>query len=465
MIRPRAPQEPAWAVSGADPHGLDRGPWLRSAAVTAGEASAGRRRTHPWWIPPFLGRVPHDLDDHHLTLLGAVALALLFEEYDQAMLTSALKFFAADLGMTERELPTYLGVIRLGALPAFAVIPLADRIGRRSVFLLSVAAMGVTTFLTAFSQSAIQFVVLQMITRTFFVTGSAVAFVFITEEFPAARRGWGVGMLGALSQMGHGLGAALFALIDRLPYGWRALYAVGIVPVLLLPFFWRRIPETARFARARAAAGVPDAVGVLGWTVPLRGLVRAHPGRAFGVALIGFLPAMGFVVAFQFTGYFTMTVHGWTPGEYALMIIVGGAVGIIGNVVAGRLSDRFGRRRVGFVLLSLFPVTVASFYLGPASWLPLSWAAFLFTAQGGRVILRALATELFATAHRGAASGLFAILEAAGNAAGLFVLGFGLQAPGDLARIIPVIALSALVGGGILWLFPETRQRELEAIA
>jgi MFS-type transporter involved in bile tolerance (Atg22 family) len=60
---------------------------------------------------------------------------------------------------------------------------------------------------------------------------------------------------------------------------------------------------------------------------------------------------------------------------------------------------------------------------------------------------------------------LFAILEAAGNAAGLFLLGFGLQASGDLARVIPVIALSALVGGGILWLFPETRQRELEAIA
>lgn len=429
------------------------------------ESPPTARRRHPWWIPPFFGRVPDDLSDHHLRLLGAVALALLFEEYDFAMLTSTLKYFAAELGMREPDLPRYLGVIRLGALPAFVLIPFADRLGRRRVFLFSVVAMGLVTFLTAFVQTAVQFIVLQMLSRTFFVTGSAIAFVIISEEFPAQRRGWGVGMLGALALVGHGLEAALFARIESLPYGWRALYAIGIVPVLLFPFFRHRIVETTRFTRTHAATGSDAAAGPLAWTIPLRALVRHYPARALGVALIGFLPAMGLAVAFQFTAYFTMTVHGWTPGQYALMIVVGGGVGLIGNIVAGRLSDRFGRRIVGFGMLALFPAAVALFYLGPARLLPLAWVAFLFTSQGGRVTLRALATELFPTAERGASSGLFAILEAVGNAAGLFLLGFGLQSPGDLARMIPMIALSSLLGGAVLWFFPETHQRELEAIA
>jgi MFS family permease len=423
-------------------------------------------RRQPWWIPPFLGRVPADLEDRHLALLGAVSLALLFEEYDLAMLTSALKFFAADLGMTEQSMPNYLGVIRLGALPAFAVIPLADRVGRRRVFLFSVVAMGIATFLTAFSQTAVQFVILQMVTRTFFVTGSAIGFVFITEEFPAERRGWGAGMLGALALFGHGLGAALFAMIDMLPYGWRALYAIGIIPVLMLPFFRHRVPETRRFEAQKARGELPDSLGGLfGWTVPLRDLVRSYPGRAFGIALVALLPAMSFVVAFQFTGYFTMTVHNWTPGDYALMIIVGGGIGIIGNVVAGRLSDRIGRRVVGCTMLALFPLCVASFYLGPGRLLSYVWVAFVFTSQGARVILRALATELFPTAQRGAASGLFAILEAVGNAVGLFLLGAGVQEAGDLARAISWISLASLAGGLVLLFFPETRRRELEAIA
>ena len=59
--------------------------------------------------------------------------------------------------------------------------------------------------------------------------------------------------------------------------------------------------------------------------------------------------------AFQFTGYFTQTVHGWSPGQYAAMVFFGGAIGIGGNIVAGKLADRFGRRSVGFALLGTFP--------------------------------------------------------------------------------------------------------------
>ena len=417
--------------------------------------------------------MPDGVEDAPLRLLGAVALALLFEEYDQAMVTAALKQIAAELGMAERELGLYLAMIRIGALPAFALIPLADRIGRRPVFVFATAAMGVLTFATAFSQSPLQFVVLQALTRTFFVAGSAVAFVIVTEEFPAAHRGWGIGMLAALGAVGHGLGAAAFSQIDRLPYGWRALYAFGIVPVLMIPWFLRRIPETKRFEReaaAVAAAAAPGHVtrplGLGDMIAPLRALATTHPARAAGVAATGFIAAIATLPSFQFSGYYTQTKLGWEPGRYAVLVIVGGGIGIIGNIVAGRLGDTWGRKRVGFALLSVFPLASFGFYQGPVWGVIVAWVVMVFTMMGGRVILRSLATELFPTSQRGAASGMFAVLETLGAVTGLLAIwAYRADDVTELALAVPLVSLVIWAAALVLMRFPETRQRELEEIA
>ena len=111
------------------------------------EPASPPSRRRPWWIPPFLGPVPA-VEGRHLDLLGAVALALLFEEYDLAMLTAALPQIAAELDMAETDFGFYLGMIRMGALPAFALIPYADRIGRKRVFLWTLMGTAVATLLT-----------------------------------------------------------------------------------------------------------------------------------------------------------------------------------------------------------------------------------------------------------------------------------------------------------------------------
>lgn len=414
----------------------------------------------PWWLLHILGPIPA-VEQRHLSLLGGVALALLFEEYDLAMLTAALPQIATSLGMAETDFGFYLGMIRLGALPALALIPYADRIGRRRVFLISLVGTAIATLATAFVQTPAQFVGCQMITRTFFVTGSAIAFVIISEEFPADHRGWGIGMLGALGASGHGIAMVFFSQIDSLPYGWRSLYAVGIIPLVLLPFFRRNIPETSRFKNLEAAATDDGSYSI----APLVALIREFPSRAIGISIAGYLPAVGLVGAFQFTGYFTQTVHGWSPGQYAAMVVFGGALGIGGNIVAGNLADRYGRRVVGITLLGSFPFWVALFYNGPSWAIPIAWIGFLFGSQGGRVILRTLSTELFPTSQRASASGLFTILEALGGATGLFILYFGSNESGDFVRLTTGLAFAVLVGGGVLFFFPETRKRELESIS
>jgi putative MFS transporter len=360
-------------------------------------------------------------------------------------------------------MPLDLALIRLGALPAFVLLPFADRWGRRPVFLASIVGMGLFTFATAFVQNASQFVLMQALTRACFVTGSATAFVIMAEELPAAHRGWGMGMLAALGACGHGLGALLFSQIERLPYGWRALYAVGLVPVLMSGYFARRVQETKRFSdHAITREALPP---LRAWLAPLALLATTQPLRAAALAVSGVLMAFATLPSFQLSGYFVQSELGFTPARYSGMIVIGGGVGILGNMVGGRLGDTLGRKRVGVVLLAGFPLAAFAFFRGGAWGAMFAWVALVFTFMGGRLILRALSIELFPTPQRAAAAGMFSFAEAMGAVIGLLALyAYDVRGTADLARVVPAIACVTLLAALLVLVFPETRQRELEDI-
>jgi MFS family permease len=404
-----------------------------------------------------------DVPSARIQLLGTIALALLFEQYDQAMLTAALKQIAESFGVAESELGSLLGRVYVGSVAAFLLVPFADRIGRRRLFLLSLVGLSLATALSGLARSAGQFVALQMASRTFMVTCSATAFVIVAEEFPARHRGWGIGILGALATVGYGLGLVVFAAIEVLPFGWRAMYLAGIVPLLLLPRFLRRIPETRRFAARRADPG--GSGGLAGWWRPLYALAARHPLRAGAIGAIGALTSAGHAAGFGFAAYFVQTVHGWAPGQYTAMALAAGALGILGHPWAGRMADRRGRRRVGFALLAAFPLLALGFYQGPGWALALLWIPLVFTLTGGHTVLHALAAELFPTSERGTASGWFQLAEAIGRSAGLFVVGWATPAGATTTPMVSLVVFASLAAGLLVLCLPETGGRELEEIS
>ncbi len=422
--------------------------------------SAPGRRKNPTWIPAFFGQVP-DVEPRLVTLLGFVSLALFFENYDFSLLGAALKHVAQDLQIAENQLGTFTAMIRLGALPAFLLIPFADVVGRRRLFLVCVMGLSVGTFLTGLSQTALQFVLFQILTRTFMLTSAAIAVVIVTEEFPAEHRGWGIGMLAALAAVGHGFGALLFAAVDVLPYGWRALYFLGVLPLFLLPRFRAGITETQRFANQERSQGG------LGrrWLEPLLGLASDNPRRVATVLGVASIASLGHAVVFAFIGYFVQSYRGWEPWQYSTMVILCGAVGVVGNVQAGRIADRLGRRWVGFIVLSVFPLFGWMFFRGPDWLLPPTWIGLVLVVMAGNVIVRAFSTELFPTAQRGTSTGLVSLAETMGAGFGLLALSLVSEQQGDLLQALPWVAASTLVAAVLVLSLPETRQRELEEIS
>lgn len=427
-------------------------------------ATATPTETNPWYLRPFFGTRVLPTEARHI--LRLVALGLYFENYDMGLINAALPQIADDLAIAAEDTGFYLSAIRLGGVGTFLMLPLADRLGRKRLFLFSLMGMAIGTLATGLSMTPVQFTLAQSLTRVFMLAAAALALVIVVEEFPAEQRGAGLGLLALLGGLGYGTCALLYSIVDLLPWGWRSLYLIGFAPALLLPFFRRSLPETRRFEEHQRARGSVHARSQWAeWTAPMLALLHASPRRTITVGLAAFLSAVGGIAFFQYTSMFVQTAHGWTPAGYAGLVMAGGAIGVLGSILGGRGSDRWGRRLIGCTALIFAPLFAFAFLFGPESALVVSWGLFIFCSSAGDVVLRALSAELFPTSHRGTATGWMMLVQTLGWTLGLLLVGLGTESVEDLSRTIAALSLVMIVAGFALLAVPETHGRELETIS
>jgi hypothetical protein len=81
------------------------------------------------------------------------------------------------------------------------------------------------------------------------------------------------------------------------------------------------------------------------------------------------------------------------------------------------------------------------------------------------VTIRALATEVFPTSHRGTSGGWLSLVQTLGTATGLGVVGLGIAGGASLPFMVSALATLTLVAGSALFVLPETNRRELEEIS
>jgi predicted MFS family arabinose efflux permease len=409
-------------------------------------------RTRPAWSYLIPSRPP-PLEPKHWSVLGLVLLAEISAQYCTSLLILALPQVQTALAIPEERIGSIGGIVRLGMIATLAITTFADRLGRRRVLLLVTGLQCGLTAASGLVASYEQYLVLQTAVRLCAGAVFMLGAVVITEEFVAEHRGFGLGALAALGSLGYAAAIGLYAPLDALPAewlrdGWRGLHLVGALPLLGLPLLGRRLQETTRFATQG------------GGRAPFGVLMRTHRGRLLGLGLLAGSAEIALWPAFTLVSKHLRDVHGYGSADVSAVIFAGGLVGIAGNLVAGQLGDRFGRRPVAAAMFALSALATWCLYGSGGIAVPVAWAGFVFALTGSNVLMTALSGELFPTAARSTAAGFRMSLASVGGALGFYLesqLYRGSHGDAILA-LLPALGLAALS----LWWLPESAGRELE---
>jgi MFS family permease len=182
-------------------------------------------------------------------------------------------------------------------------------------------------------------------------------------------------------------------------------------------------------------------------------------GVVFGLALAG--STAGF-----FAPKYLQDVHGWEPSSVAMLNLAGGALAVIGNPLAGWLSDRFGRKPITILFTGMFSLTALAFYAVGGVFVPLLWVGLIFFVMGSDVTTTSYGTELFPTRYRSTATGFRAMVSTAAGILGLTAVSLMYTVFESNWTSISVLCVISLIAPVMVWLFlPETAGRRLEEIS
>ena len=392
------------------------------------------------------------LTGNQIKILTAAIIGDALEFFDYFLIGFVLAFLIGPWKLTFGQSATVLMSSGIGAIiGAYAWGWLADRIGRRRVFIGTVLNFSIATGLLYFTPDNgwIYLAVLR------FFVGAGVGGLYcvdlpLVQEFmPSSKRGLVGGLVTCVIPLGVGIGAILGAFIGT--DQWRLLFAIGVLPALLVLLVRIWVPESprwlcrqgryedARMSLAWALQVVPSSLPIptaadAGPIVVTRWLDLFKYPRSLLVSWLGNAGAQ--------TGVYGITL--WAPSLFVLLLKVSPqqaakmmmlltAFGFIGRLSFSYFSELMGRRNAGGLLgLGAGALTIVAGYNYDVMWA--GWSAFwlilaaaFYFADGGFAIVGPYAAEVWPSHLR--TSGM-------GSAYGF----------GGIGKIIGPVGLALIVG-------------------
>ncbi len=424
-------------------------------------------------------------------LLAVTGLGWLFDAMDTGLIAFVLPVLAREWALLPAQVG-WIGSIGLIGMALGAVLAgtVADRIGRKRVFTLTVLLYSISTGLCAVAWNYESLLVFRFLVGFGLGGELPVAATLMSEYAPAHLRGRFIVLLESFWALGW-LAAACIAYLLIPVYGWQAAFVIGTLPALYVFILRLHMPESVRYLLSKGR--VDEAKEIIRAIErqlklpekPFLDQLAPQTVQAETVETPGFLSlwAKGmrrrtimlwcawFGIVFSYYGIFM-----WLPSivyaqgfeivktfEYVLVMTL---AQLPGYYAAAWLVDVIGRRYT----LSLFLLMsgVCSFFFGNAGSVAmlLMWgAAMSFFNLGAWGVIYTYTPEQYPTSMRALGSGWAAGFGRIGGMIAPMLVGVMIAQAFPLPNIFLMFAsVFVLISATVVLLGKESKRQTLEEL-
>ncbi len=449
----------------------------------------------------------------HSRILAALGIGWALDSFEVQIIGSVLTPLAKDFGVLGADGAISPGAVSLIWVVWFAGLMtgatafgwLADRFGRKRLFVATLVMYSIATVISAFSPTFLTFLIFRFITAMGVGGEYSAVTSAIAEFMPTRRRGaataatmnfWSVGgILAGLIGIFflNGFVANQLALGGVTLSAWRLCLLAGAAAAIYGFIARRTIPESPRWLasqgrRAEASVIITEITGIaeegtdLGGTPKRRSLVSQigelwanwRARLVYGMVL-EFSGSAAYYGLFTFVSAYVLisTQVAVSPAAVPLFYLVGNIGALVGGFTVAALIDRLGRTAVtrlsyGTASISVLLLALAALAKSPAETLA-AFTLCVFSATCSWISAYTTFSELFPTELRATGVGVSVAAGRLGGMVGVVGLSYAVSGLGlvsafvILAIFFAIGAIAALLwgrSGGV-----EARGLSLDAVA
>ncbi|MFB5087446.1 MFS transporter [Psychrobacillus sp. PGGUH221] len=389
-------------------------------------------------------------------LLGIAGLAWMFDAMDVGILSFVIAALATEWSLTPGEMGWIGSINSIGmAVGALVFGVLADKVGRKKVFMITLVLFSVAGGLSALTTTLAAFLILRFFVGMGLGGELPVASTLVSESVEAKERGRVVVLLESFWAAGWLL-SALISYFIILNYGWRIGLIITALPAFYAIYLRLKLPDSPRFVsnETQSRSIMQNMKDV--WS-------KKYAKRTLMLWIVWFM------VVFSYYGMFlwlpsVMVMKGFDlikSFEYVLIMTL---AQLPGYFTAAWLIEKAGRK---FVLITFLLGTAASaLVFGSAdstAVLIISGMLLSFFNLGAWGALYAYSPEQYPTVIRGTGSGMAASVGRIGGILGPLLVGSLVTAGYEIGYIFGIFCVAIVIGVlAVLFLGTETKQVELD---
>ncbi|MGD6816451.1 MFS transporter [Metabacillus sp. 113a] len=390
-------------------------------------------------------------------LLGIAGMGWMFDAMDVGLLSFIIAALAIDWQLRPDQMAWIGSVNSIGmAVGALVFGLMADRIGRKNVFIITLLLFSVGSGLSALAWALPIFLVLRFLIGMGLGGELPVASTLVSESVKPHERGRIVVLLESF-WAGGWLLAALIAYFIIPSFGWQTALVISALPAFYALYLRWNLPDSKAFKAVQSK----DKETV--W----KKMAKVWQGKY--TKRTAMLWILWFSVVFSYYGMFlwlpsVMTFKGFDLIKSFQYVLIMTLAQLPGYFSAAWLIEKKGRKFVLIVYLS--GTALSAYFFGNAETASalLAFGMLLsFFNLGAWGALYAYTPEQYPTSIRGTGSGMAASFGRIGGILGPLLVGYLIAEKVEIGTIFTIFCFSIIVGIlAVAFLGTETKQTEME---